>query len=134
LLDHRSHHTPDIIVVTADATNLKRGLLLLTQIIDIGLPTVLALNMMDLVAKAGISYDIKKLSHRLGVPVVPINARNGIGIDELKKQISQPAPPLPGNRFSLYGMMQRRLSKNCARESVSTTIMKPINFWSNPSH
>jgi ferrous iron transport protein B len=102
LLDHRSHQTPDIIVVTADATNLKRGLLLLTQIIDIGLPTVLALNMMDLVAKAGISYDIKKLSHRLGVPVVPINARNGIGIDELKKQISQPAPPPGQSVFTIW--------------------------------
>lgn len=102
LLDHRSHQTPDIIVVTADATNLKRGLLLLTQIIDIGLPTVLALNMMDLVAKAGISYDLKKLSHRLGVPVVPINARNGIGIDELKKQISQPPPPPGQSVFTIW--------------------------------
>jgi ferrous iron transport protein B len=90
LLDHHSPSTPDIIVVTADATNLKRGLLLLTQIIDIGLPTVLALNMMDLVAKAGISYDVKKLSRQLGVPVVPINARNGVGLDELKKQLAQP--------------------------------------------
>lgn len=94
LLDHHSEQTPDLIIVTADATNLKRGLLLLTQITDIGLPTVLALNMMDLVAKAGISYDIKKLSQKLGVPVIPLNARNGVGIDELKKQVCQlqPAP------------------------------------------
>jgi ferrous iron transport protein B len=90
LLDHHSENTPDKIVVIADATNLKRGLLLLTQIIDIGLPTILALNMMDLVAKAGISYDFKKLSKKLGVPVVPINARNGVGLEELKKQIAEP--------------------------------------------
>jgi ferrous iron transport protein B len=90
LLDHHSENTPDKIVVIADATNLKRGLLLLTQIIDIGLPTILALNMMDLVAKAGISYDFKKLSKKLGVPVVPINARNGVGLEELKKQIANP--------------------------------------------
>src|SRR5919106_1684520 len=81
LLDHHSENTPDKIIVIADATNLKRGLLLLTQIIHIGLPTILALNMMDLVAKSGMSYDIQKLSQKLGIPVVPINARNGVGID-----------------------------------------------------
>jgi ferrous iron transport protein B len=90
LLNHRSSSTPDKIVVIADATNLKRGLLLLSQIVDIGLPTILALNMMDLVAKAGISYDIKMLSNRLGIPVVPINARAGIGLEELKKVIAKP--------------------------------------------
>jgi ferrous iron transport protein B len=97
LLDHRSVSTPDKIVVIADATNLKRGLLLLSQIVDIGLPTILALNMMDLVAKAGISYDIKTLSSRLGIPVIPINARMGIGLEELKKAMSKPlqAPAKP---------------------------------------
>src|SRR5688572_1218892 len=92
LLDHHSEHTPDKIIVVVDATNLKRGLLLLTQIIDVGLPTVLVLNMMDLVAKAGISYDFKALSKKLGVPVVPINARNGIGLEELKRQLNQDIP------------------------------------------
>ena len=90
LLDHASPLCPDKIVVTADATNLKRSLLLLTQIIDLGLPTVLALNMMDLVTKAGISYDLNALSKELGVPVIPINARKGTGLDELKKVISKP--------------------------------------------
>jgi ferrous iron transport protein B len=85
LLDHASPLCPDKIVVTADATNLKRSLLLLTQIIDLGLPTVLALNMMDLVTKAGISYDLNALSQGLGVPVIPINARKGTGLNELKK-------------------------------------------------
>lgn len=92
LLDHHSPVSPDKIVVIADATNLKRGLLLLSQIVDIGLPTVLALNMMDLVAKAGISYDIKALSKKLGIPVVPINARMGIGLEELKKVVGGPVP------------------------------------------
>ncbi len=90
LLNHHSPTTPDKIIVIADATNLKRGLLLLSQIIDLGLPTIFALNMMDLVAKAGITYDLKALSLSLGVPVVPINARMGIGLAELKKVILQP--------------------------------------------
>src|SRR5690606_415491 len=93
LLNHRSTTTPDKIVVIADATNLKRGLLLLSQIMDVGLPTILALNMMDLVAKAGISYDLKKLSAKLGIPVVAINARMGIGLQELKKVIAGPVEP-----------------------------------------
>jgi len=90
LLDHHSPTTPDIIVVIVDGTNLKRGFLLLTQIIDLGIPTILALNMMDLAAKAGISYDFNALSRKLGIPVVPINARKGVGIDELKNRILKP--------------------------------------------
>ncbi len=89
ILNHNSPSCPDKIVVIADATNLKRNLLLLTQIIDLGLPTVLALNMMDLAAKAGISYDLMALSKKLGIPVVPINARRGVGLEELKKVINQ---------------------------------------------
>lgn len=102
LLDHHSPSSPDKIIVIADATNLKRGLLLLSQIIDIGLPTILALNMMDLVAKAGITYDIKTLSKRLGIPVVPINARMGIGLDELKKLISKPLASPQDSIFKIW--------------------------------
>jgi len=91
LLDHHSPTSPDKVVVIVDGTNLKRGFLLLTQIIDLGLPAILALNMMDLAAKAGISYDFNTLSKKLGVPVVPINARNGVGIEELKKAIVKPS-------------------------------------------
>lgn len=102
LLDHHSPTTPDKIVVIADATNLKRGLLLLSQIMDIGLPTILALNMMDLVARAGISYDIKTLSRQLGIPVVPINARIGIGLEELKRVISGPIDVAPKPVFKIW--------------------------------
>lgn len=102
LLDHHSSSTPDKVIVIIDVTNLKRGLLLLTQIIDVGLPTVLVLNMMDLAAKAGISYDFNLLSKKLGVPVVPINARKGVGIDELKKQFSAPVSPPSKDVFAIW--------------------------------
>lgn len=102
LLDHASPLCPDKIVVIVDATNLKRSLLLLTQIIDLGLPTVLALNMMDLVTKAGISYDLQVLSRELGVPVVPINARKGTGLDELKNVLVKPIELPAKNIFSIY--------------------------------
>ncbi len=102
LLDHKADSCPDKIVVVADATNLKRGLLLLTQVIDVGLPTVLALNMMDLVAKAGISYDITALSNHLGIPVVPINARNGTGLEELKRVMTNPLEIPTKKIFNVY--------------------------------
>jgi len=102
LLHHKSPECPDVVVVIVDATNLKRSLLLVTQIIDLGLPTVLALNMMDLVAKAGISYNLIALSEKLGIPVVPINARTGMGVDQLKKVLSQPVEPPTNKIFPVF--------------------------------
>lgn len=90
LMNHHSPNTPDKVVVVVDATNLKRGLLLLTQIIDVGLPTVLVLNMMDLAAKAGVSYDLNLLAGKLGITVVPVDARKGTGIEALRKVLAQP--------------------------------------------
>lgn len=85
LLDHHSANSPDVVAVVADATNLKRSLLLLTQVVDVGLPTILVLNMMDLATRAGVSFDLNLLSSRLGVTIVPINARRGTGMEALKK-------------------------------------------------
>lgn len=89
LLNHQSPNCPDVVVVVADATNLKRSLLLLTQITDVGLPVVLALNMIDQAAKAGINYDINTLQNLLGVRIVPTNARTGYGVDDLKLALQE---------------------------------------------
>jgi ferrous iron transport protein B len=102
LLNHRSPDCPDVVVVIADATNLKRSLLLLTQVMDVGLPTVLALNMMDLAARAGVSYDIHLLQTKLGIPVLPINARTGSGIEELKQALLGKPKPASRPVFALY--------------------------------
>ncbi len=88
--DKKSSSYPDRVVLVADATNLKNCMLLLTQLIDLKLPTVLALNMMDLAAKSGQSIDILSLESNLKVPVVMINARTGQGIDELKIILKKP--------------------------------------------
>lgn len=101
LLDHHSSAAPDKVVVIVDGTNLKRGLLLATQVIDLGLPTIIVMNMMDLAAKAGISYDFVKLSAQLGVPVVGINARKGVGLDALKKQLAAPVAPAVNHVFEI---------------------------------
>ncbi|MGE0562802.1 MAG: ferrous iron transport protein B [Flavobacteriales bacterium] len=77
----------DIIVVVADVTNLKRNMLLLTQIMDLGKKVVLVLNMMDLLQKNKQEINIEKLAGLLGISVVPINAQIGKGIQELKEAV-----------------------------------------------
>ncbi|WP_284069807.1 FeoB small GTPase domain-containing protein, partial [Citrobacter freundii] len=79
----------DVLIITADASNLKRNLLLFTQLADLKIPAVLALNMMDLAEKHGVSIDVPALHKALGVPIVPMNARNGSGIAALKILLSQ---------------------------------------------
>lgn len=84
--DNVSH--PDLVVVIADATNLRRNLLLYTQVADLKIPIILALNMTDMAQKEGINIDIDKLSSRLGVQVVAISARSNTGLDQLKQAIA----------------------------------------------
>ena len=91
--DQHGQFYPDKVILVADATNLKNCLLLLTQLIDLRLPTVLALNMVDLAAKSGQSIDLKKLERKLDMPVVMINARNGTGIEKLKSILNGPLKP-----------------------------------------
>ncbi|MBC8085398.1 MAG: ferrous iron transport protein B, partial [Hymenobacter sp.] len=89
LYDQTSAQYPDFVVVTADASNLRRNLLLFTQLADLGLPLVLALNMMDVAAQHGIHIDMEALQEELGVPVIPMNARKGIGVAALKIVMAQ---------------------------------------------
>lgn len=77
----------DVVILVLDAGNLKRNLLLATQIIDLKHRTVVVLNMMDEAQKQKIEIDVQGLSHTLGVAVVPVNSRTGEGINELKKEI-----------------------------------------------
>lgn len=78
---------PDVAVVVADASNLRRNLLLFTQIADLNLPVVLALNMLDVAKQQHLEVNAVKLAMSLGVPVVRINARTGEGIATLKQAI-----------------------------------------------
>jgi ferrous iron transport protein B len=78
---------PDLVLFIADASNLKRNLLLLSQVADLGVPVVLALNMVDLAARKGIFYDLAVLAKELSIPVVSLNARKRLGIDDIKAQL-----------------------------------------------
>lgn len=95
LADKSNPLRPDLVVVILDASNLKRNLLLYTQVADLKLPVVIALNMMDLAKKADITIDVNAFAQKLGVPVVPISARKIEGIDQLKSAISY------ANKFAL---------------------------------
>ena len=77
----------DIVVVVADASNLRRSIFLLTQIIDLKIPVVLALNMIDVASKKGIIVDVDELSLELGIEVIAINARKVRGLLKLKNAI-----------------------------------------------
>ncbi|MFC2124008.1 ferrous iron transport protein B [Bacteroidota bacterium] len=79
---------PDIVVVIADTVNLKRNLLLFSQLKDLGVPVILALNMLDVAERSGIRVNADFIRKTFSVPVVRINARNGDGIDDLKNLIA----------------------------------------------
>jgi ferrous iron transport protein B len=78
----------DLIIVVADASNLRRNLLYVSQVIDLNKPVIVALTMMDLARKKGIKIDAERLSAELHTPVVTINPRKNKGMDELDKAIS----------------------------------------------
>jgi ferrous iron transport protein B len=80
---------PDAVVYVADVTKLEKHLLLLTQLRDLGLPLVLALNMADVAEQQGLEVHTELLRKRLGVPVVMLSGRTGAGVDDLKRLLEE---------------------------------------------
>ena len=89
--DYLMSGAADVVVNIVDATNLERTLNLTLQILEMGVPVVIALNMMDRARDAGIGADHEHLSRRLGCPVVPVAAVNGEGLGELTRTIHRTA-------------------------------------------
>ncbi|CAA9308992.1 MAG: Ferrous iron transport protein B [uncultured Gemmatimonadetes bacterium] len=93
---------PDVVVVVLDAQNLERNLFLATQVLELGLPTVVALNQVDAAAAAGLKVDPVELTLELGAPVIATVATRGEGLELLKQAVSRAVDlPLPGRRFEL---------------------------------
>lgn len=112
---------PDVTVIIADASNLKRSLFLATQVIELKKQCILALNMMDLVEKNGLKISIDKLSGRLQIPVLPINARKNEGIDDLKAAISD----LTQNADALSGQVTFNSTKvNDIKTQASESVQR----------
>jgi len=77
----------DLIINVVDATNLERNLYLSVQLLEMGVPQVIALNMMDIASKRGLKFDLAKFAEKTGCPVVPIVATSGQGLTELQAKI-----------------------------------------------
>lgn len=98
----------DIVVLLVDASNLKRNLLFCSQIIDLKIPVVVALTMMDLAKQKGIVIDVDGLERELGIPVVSVNPRKNKGLPQLKKMIE---------------LRARQLHQAPARDFISSNVL-----------
>jgi ferrous iron transport protein B len=93
---------PDVVIVVADAANLERNLFLASQVLELGLPAVVALNQVDAAEAAGMHVDAVELTLELGAPVVPIVATRGQGLEVLKSAVRKAAGlPRPERQFTL---------------------------------
>ena len=88
--------TPDVVLCVVAANNLERNLYLLSQVLELGRPLVVALSMVDVAQDHGLQIDHDRLSRQLGVPVVPIQGHRGLGLEPLKDAIAV-AGQRPGN-------------------------------------
>lgn len=119
---------PDVVVNLVDATSLERNLYLTTQILDLGVPVVVALNMMDLVEKNGTKIDVKRLSQDLGCPVIETSALRGRGMEELIEVAKQTAAagtfPAPKLRFDQQ--VESALDEIAAliKSTVATNVLR----------
>ena len=84
---------PDVVLSIVDATNLDRHLYLTSQLLDLGVPVVVAVNMIDAAEAQGIKIDCTRLSEQLGVAVIPIQANRSIGLEDLTQALLAAADP-----------------------------------------
>ncbi len=97
---------PDLAVCVIDATNLERNLYLASQVMDLGIPTVVVLNMMDEVLASGKRVDLERLQHELGVPVVGMSAAKKKGVSELRALLTGSLPEPAPRGWALSGVVQ----------------------------
>jgi ferrous iron transport protein B len=108
---------PDVILAIVDASNLDRHLYLVTQLLELGRPVVVALNMLDVAESHSVRIDAGKLSDRLGLPVVPIQANKGRGLDQLRRAAADAVEsPPPANHPTLPPAFEREV------ESLQTAL------------
>lgn len=137
-LDHTP--APDMVICVVDASNLERNLYLISQIIDCGIPIVVALNMIDVAEHDGIHIDAAKLGSILGVKVIPTVATNGIGILELKQAIGERVQPsMKSRQWRLAEPMQSELDEltgllvNHQKMSEPEAFHESVQLLSSPT-
>ena len=125
---------PNVVLNIIDGTNLERNLYLTTQLTELGIPVVVAINMMDLVKKNGDSINIKALSQQLGCKVVEISALKGEGIMEAAEAAVQAAKstktvPVSYTHLDVY----KRQAPHCPWPCMSTPRSRASSMWPSPS-
>lgn len=127
--DYLVHEKPQAIINLVDATNIERNLYLTTQILEIGIPVVIALNMADLLAKSGDKIDVKKLSEILGCEVVETSALKGTGLKEVVEKAIEAAKKNewknPAGIFS--GSVEKAIEK--VEEAVGDAVDADQKRW-----
>lgn len=109
---------PDVVLCVVDANNLERNLYLVSQVLELGRPTVVALTMVDVARSRGLEIDLDRLRRQLGVPVVSVQAHRRLGIDELKQALAEavdfplaaPVSPFPEPFRAEVGRLERSLA------------------------
>ncbi|MBL8642821.1 MAG: Fe(2+) transporter permease subunit FeoB [Rhodospirillaceae bacterium] len=114
-------HEADVVVNILDASNLERNLYLTTQLIEMRVPMIVALNMMDAARKKGLAIDVKALQDKLGVPVIGVVAPTGEGLEALKSAIvaAQSQPRVPHLDIQFAPAVETELSALAARLPVA---------------
>ncbi len=117
----------DAVLSILDASNLERNLYLLSQVLELGVPTVVALNMGDLARKQGLRIDVRRLQAQLGIPVVEVQANRRLGIGELKRaltaavhatvDVAHRESPFPPEFQREVAVLQTALAEDTARHS-----------------
>ncbi|HHU91813.1 MAG TPA: iron transporter FeoB [Halanaerobiaceae bacterium] len=105
---------PDLTLVVADATNLERNLNLVLQVLELSTNTILVLNLLDEARRKGIKIDVKKLEACLQVPVIPAVAREGLGLEEIKKtcyQISKEKIKIKGFKITYSREIEEKIEE-----------------------
>ena len=127
--DYLVHEKPQAIINLVDATNIERNLYLTTQILEIGIPVVIALNMADLLAKSGDKIDVKKLSEIFGCEVVETSALKGTGLKEVVEKAIEAAKKNewknPAGIFS--GNVEKAIEK--VEEAVGDAVDADQKRW-----
>ncbi|MBL9211817.1 MAG: ferrous iron transport protein B [Opitutaceae bacterium] len=114
---------PDRILCIVDAANLERNLYLVHQILDLGRPVILVVNMMDVAIKAGLEIRIDRLEHELGIPVIACEAVNGRGVIDLKLAMSRADLPLSRHAWDIPAPIAKAVAE--LQASLTASDGKP---------
>lgn len=133
--ERTSEPLPDVIVAVVDAANLERNLYLATQLIDTGVPVVIALTMIDVLEKSRHSLDIAVLSNKLGVPVVAVNAKTAEGLDTLAGEVHRTLSAKQETTPSIAGESTGDNSEIFARyKFISDAVQAAMTHGDTDSH